>query len=422
MKIYLDSIGCRLNQAEIEKYAGQFHAAGHQIVASPGEADLTVINTCAVTSEAASDSRQKIRQAARAGCKWIIPTGCLSALEAEELLKLPGVGKVVLNTDKDHLVRSVLGMESGEERISLRQRVQGARGRTRAFIKAQDGCDQHCTYCITRFARGKSRSVPAEDVVADIRAAETSGVKEAVLSGVQLGSWGRDLLPKKDIAWLMRRILEETTIPRLRFSSIEPWNLPDDLYSLWENPRVCPQLHLPLQSGSAATLKRMGRLNTPGSYFEIVRRMRTQVPNIALTTDIIVGFPGETDAEFEESLQFVKMVQFAGGHVFAYSEREGTPAVQLEGKVDSMEKKLRSKKMRLVLEKAGLSFQGRLLGQTTEVLWESAISDGEDGWVLSGLTGNYVRVRANCGQPLENEISLVELRSVQNDGMYGKIV
>ncbi len=207
MKVYLDSIGCRLNQAEIEKFASQFHAKGHEIVASAAEADLAVINTCSVTREAASDSRQKIRQARRAGCGRIIPVGCLSTLEGEALRSLEGVDQVVTNSDKDLLVNRILGANHPAYLLDKREPVQGSRKRIRAFIKAQDGCDQHCTYCVTRFARGKSRSVPITEVVADIRAAENSGAKEVVISGVQLGSWGRDLSPASDIAWLVRSVL-----------------------------------------------------------------------------------------------------------------------------------------------------------------------------------------------------------------------
>ncbi len=378
MKVYLDSIGCRLNQAEIEKFASQFHAQGHEIVPSAAEADLAVINTCSVTREAASDSRQKIRQARRAGCGRIIPVGCLSTLEGEALRSLEGVEQVVTNSDKDLLVNRILGANHPAYLLDKREPVQGSRKRIRAFIKAQDGCDQHCTYCVTRFARGKSRSVPITEVVADIRAAENGGAKEAVISGVQLGSWGRDLSPACDITWLVRSVLRETTIPRLRLSSIEPWDIPDDFFSLWEDKRLCTQLHLPLQSGNQATLKRMGRINSPDSYREIVGRIREAVPAIAVTTDIIVGFPGESDKEFRESLEFVESIGFAGGHVFHYSPRDGTPAAMLPEKVDQRIMKDRSLQMRTCLADSGEKYRQNFLGEDMDVLWETANQVGDD--------------------------------------------
>ena len=422
MKVYLDSIGCRLNQAEIEKFASQFHALGHQIVASPAQAELAIINTCTVTTEAASDSRQKIRQAGKAGCPRIIPVGCLSTLEKESLENLQGVEMVISNDDKDQLLSLALGQFPSEDHFHYREPVQGSRKRIRAFIKAQDGCDQHCTYCVTRFARGKSRSVQVEEVTADIRAAENAGAQEAVLSGVQLGGWGRDLSPPKSIVDLVTSVLAQTSIPRLRLSSIEPWGLPETFYSLWENPRLCQQLHLPLQSGSVATLKHMGRENTPDSYREIVAKIRRFVPEIAVTTDIIVGFPGETGDEFLESVQFVEAMGFAGGHVFSYSGRTGTPSELLPDKVDPKVKKERSQKMRDVLERAKNTYQRDSLGKTVNVLWERSEKVNGEFWNLSGWSGNYLRVMARSPKNLENEISRVELVRCEPNGVYGIIV
>ncbi len=422
MKVYFDSIGCRLNQAEIEKFASQFHAQGHEIVALPVDADLVVINTCSVTSEAASDSRQKIRQAGKAGCRRIIPVGCLSSLEGDVLRNLQGVDIVVPNSEKDNLVNLILGSGFSQRTIISREGVQGSRKRIRAFIKAQDGCDQHCTYCITRLARGKSRSMTLREVIADIGAAERSGAKEAVLSGVQLGSWGKDLIPARDIAWLIQRILDETSIPRLRLSSIEPWDLPETFYDLWNDPRLCHQLHLPLQSGCATTLKRMGRINTPETYKEIIEKIRNVISDIAITTDILVGFPGETDDEFEQSVDFVEDIQFAGGHVFSYSERTGTPSVSLPGKVDPKVKKNRSQIMRSVMEKSKQQYQDGFLDRTVEVLWESCSQKNGNTWNLRGLSGNYLRVVAESRNPLVNEISCVKLKKYGQSGISGIIL
>ncbi len=335
MKVYLDTIGCRLNQSEIEKMARKFRAAGHEIVATPAAADLVVVNTCAVTSAAASNSRQKIRQAAKAGDAEIVVTGCWATLEPDTALSMPGVTKVIANRRKNSLVSETLELpEQGFDLEPLaRQPLPGIHQRTRGFIKVQEGCDNFCTFCLTRLLRGKSTSTPADEVLQDIRSALDGGTQEIVLTGVQLGAWGLDFDPPSRLEGLVRKILTDTPTRRLRLSSLEPWNLDESFFSLWENPRLCRHLHLPLQSGSEATLKRMGRAITPAAYAALVGLARKISPEIAITTDIIAGFPGETDAEFAESLAFVKEMQFAAGHVFHYSPRPGTPAVRLPGQV-----------------------------------------------------------------------------------------
>lgn len=224
MKVFLDTVGCRLNQSEIETFARHFRAAGHILVAEPGEADLVVVNTCAVTTAAASDSRQKIRQAAHAGAGEIVVTGCWSTLNPGGAAALPGVSQVVPNQQKDQLVGTLLHIppETFDQEMIIREPIPGARLRTRAFIKVQDGCDNRCTFCVTTVARGASLSRPMVDVLADVRAAVAGGAQEVVLTGVHLGSWGQDLSPELRLASLVKSILEETDVPRVRLSSLEP--------------------------------------------------------------------------------------------------------------------------------------------------------------------------------------------------------
>ncbi len=271
MKIYLDTIGCRLNQSEIESMARQFRLAGHEIVASPEQAEMAVVNTCAVTNDAASVSRSKIRQIGRAGVDEIIATGCWATLQPKEASVLPNVLHVVSNAQKDNLVAQTLNLDPSSlilhpfdiEPISRRP-LPGLHRRTRAFIKVQDGCDNHCTFCITTVARGDGRSRPIADVILDIQSALSGGTKEIVLTGVHLGSWGQDF--GKHLRDLIKTILCETDTPRLRLSSLEPWDLSADFFSLWDDPRLMPHLHLPLQSGCESTLKRMARKTTPESF------------------------------------------------------------------------------------------------------------------------------------------------------------
>ena len=424
MKIYVDSIGCRLNQSEIEKFAAQFRAAGHIVVESAAEADIVLVNTCTVTVEAASDSRQKIRQASRAGKAQIAVTGCWSTLEPEQAAALPGVKWVIPNIDKKSLVPEVLHQPLDEMDLEpiARQPLPGIHRRTRAFIKTQDGCDNHCTFCITRIARGAGRSQSEEEVLEDVRSALAGGAREVVLTGVHLGSWGQDMEPRRHLKNLVQSVLDKTEPQRLRLSSLEPWDLNEDFFALWQDGRMCRHLHLPLQSGCAATLRRMARKVTPESFSTLVDQARGASTSMAITTDVIVGFPGETEAEFSESLEFVRRMEFAGGHVFSYSPRPGTPAAYHPNPVPAKVAKERSVSMRGVLAETARAFRQRFIGQRMDVLWEGASSFNAQGWLVEGLTDNYLRVTAWSKENCWNEFSKVELQTEQADGMFGEIL
>jgi len=421
MKIYLDTIGCRLNQSEIESMARQFRAVGHEIVISPELADMAVINTCAVTNEAAADSRGKIRQIARAGVNEIVATGCWATLQPQQALDLPNVLHVIVNDRKDHLVPDVLNLpqESFDLEPIAREPLPGLHRRTRAFIKVQDGCDNHCTFCITTIARGEGRSRPVADVILDIQSALDGGTKEIVLTGVHLGSWGQDF--GQHLRDLIKAILRETDVPRLRLSSLEPWDLDVDFFSLWDDKRLMPHLHLPLQSGCESTLRRMVRKTTPQSFRELVCAARDVMPEVAITTDIIAGFPGETEEEFAHSLAFVHEMNFAGGHVFRYSPRPGTGAAKMKGQVKPDLRKKRNHILHDALEESAQSYRQKFLGQTMSVLWESVSEMGEWGWQMEGLTENYLRVNAFASSPRWNEIDRVILNEGDSDKIKGVI-
>lgn len=424
MKVFIDSVGCRLNQSEIEAYARQFHAAGHTLVAAPGEADLVVVNTCAVTQAAASDSRQKIRQAARAGAGEIAVTGCWSTLNPGAAAALPGVRTVIPNPDKDHLVADILSLsqEAFDLEPVARQPVPGARLRTRAFIKAQDGCDNHCTFCVTTIARGPGRSWPIQQVLADIRAALDGECREVVLTGVHLGSWGQDLSPALHLRDLVEAVLDSLGEARLRLSSLEPWDLDTGFFKLWGDSRLCRHLHLPLQSGCSATLRRMARKTSPESFAALVSAAREAIPDIAITTDVIVGFPGESRSEFDESLAFVRSMGFAGGHVFTYSARPGTAAARMPGQVPHELRKERNGFMRAAMAESALRYQSSFIDSVLPVLWESATGLGSDGWRMSGLTDNYLRVSAEASRPCWNRITPVRLVGFSEDSLRGQLV
>lgn len=423
MKVYFDTVGCRLNQAEIETMAAQFRAAGHTILESAEGADLVVVNTCAVTAAAASDSRQKVRQAFRSGAHEIVYTGCLATLEPEDGMRLPGVSQVIPNDQKDNLVSSVLGLPQVFDLEPLaRKPLPGIHKRTRAFIKAQDGCDNFCTYCITRIARGQGKSVDEEVILKEVKTAEAGGAHEVVLSGVNLGSWGKDLGDGRNLTWLIRYLLNESDIERIRLSSTEPWDLDEAFFAPWQNKRMCRHLHLPLQSGSAGVLRRMVRNTTPEKFQNLVDLARSMIPGLALTTDVIVGFPGETEAEFEESLALIHTIGFSGGHVFKYSPREGTAAAKLPGRIHGNLAAERSRKMRAALTASENRFYSGFVGAEMEVLWETVQETGSGTHLLHGLTDNYLQVQAMGEKQRTNTIDQVRIQSFEGGILQAEII
>ncbi|MBI9051019.1 MAG: tRNA (N(6)-L-threonylcarbamoyladenosine(37)-C(2))-methylthiotransferase MtaB [Anaerolineaceae bacterium] len=409
MNVYLDSIGCRLNQSEIERIARQFVTAGHGLVNSAEEADLVVINTCAVTAKAASDSRSKIRQAVRKNpAVKVISTGCWSDLEPERAAKMDNIVQVVLNAEKEQLAQDYLNLPIDYFNLHTPDYsvdMPGSHANVRAFIKVQDGCDNFCTFCVTRLARGKSRSLLMAEIINEINAVHQTGTAEVVLSGVNLGAWGRDLHQPSTLATLLQQILSETDIPRIRLSSLEPWDIGETFFTLWENPRLCRHFHLPLQSGSDAVLKRMARRITAEKFISLAKAAKQLIPDLALTTDVIVGFPGETDTDFQQTMTFVEQVGFSAGHIFSYSARPGTPAYRLQGLVEAQLKKDRSKKMRERFQQMGETFREQQIGKTFEVLWESSQQTGSGQWCLSGLTDTYLRVKI---QHSENRVGKID--------------
>lgn len=422
MKIFLDTIGCRLNQAEIENMARQFRSAGHEIVATADSAEMAVVNTCAVTTQAASDSRSKIRSIARVGVEQIIPTGCWTTLQPKEASALPNVLQVITNDKKDFLVSEVLNLpqETFDIEPIDRTPIPGIHRRTRAFIKVQDGCENKCTFCITTVARGESKSRPLANVIADINSALAGDAKEIVLTGVHLGSWGQDF-GNHHLRDLVKAILRETDVKRLRLSSLEPWDLHSDFFFLWNDKRLMPHLHLPLQSGSDSTLKRMLRKTTTDSFRELVNSARKQIPDVAITTDIIAGFPGETEEEFSQTLDFVKEMGFVGGHVFTYSSRPGTGASRMKGQVKPELRKKRNHILQEAIAESAKVYRQKFIGKKTSVLWESTTEYGEFGWKMEGWSENYLRVSAVASSPRWNEVDKVMLTEIDGEKILGVI-
>ncbi|MDE0464962.1 MAG: MiaB/RimO family radical SAM methylthiotransferase, partial [Caldilineaceae bacterium] len=338
MRVFLDQLGCRLNFSENSTLAGRLSAAGHRIVGRPEDAHVIVLNTCAVTAQAARKSRQAARHLnKRNPDARIALTGCYATLAPRESAALPGVELVADNQSKEmlHSLLEPWSAEFSDPEDLARIQPYGTPfhaaspdedgGRTRAFVKVQDGCQNRCTFCIVTALRGDSRSRTTADVVQEVQALVRNGYREAVLTGVHLGAFGRDLpgSQRTNLKELTAAILTDTDVARLRLSSLEPWELADGFFDLWQRwpGRLCPHLHLPLQAGTDAQLRRMARRCTVASFRKLVADARAAIPDLIITTDVIVGFPGESEADFEEGLRFVEEMRFAHAHIFPFSPR-----------------------------------------------------------------------------------------------------
>ena len=394
MKVALKSLGCRLNEAELERWGADFQADGHQLTTAADDADLVVVNTCAVTSEAVKKSRQLIRRSRRRNGKArLVVSGCYSSLQPGETGQLPGVDLVIGNPDKDRLVE-IVKRELVVEAAPATTTEPGetalfSRGRNRAFIKVQDGCRHRCAFCIVTLARGAERSRTIKAVVDEVNTLHSCRIREAVLTGVHIGGYGHDL--GADLATLIKAVLSETDIPRLRLGSLEPWNIGDDFPELFDNPRFMPHLHLPMQSGSDSVLRRMGRRCKRAHFTRMARGLRQQVPDLNITTDIIAGFPGETDGEWRETLDFCRETGFSHIHVFPYSARAGTRAALLPDQLPAGTKKQRCRELRHLAAQMKHNYMRRLQGRRFKVLVESDTGELDGQAVRFGYSPNYLR-------------------------------
>ena len=394
MKVALTSLGCRLNEAELERWGAGFQADGHQLTTVADDADLVVVNTCAVTSEAVKKSRQLIRRSRRRNGKArLVVSGCYSSLQPGETAQLHGVDLIVGNQDKDRLVE-IVKQELAVETVpaTATEPVDNAlfsRGRNRAFIKVQDGCRHRCTFCIVTLARGAERSRTIKAVVDEVNALHSCQIREAVLTGVHIGGYGHDL--GAGLAALIKAVLSETDIPRLRLGSLEPWNIGSDFPELFDNPRFMPHLHLPMQSGSDSVLRRMGRRCKRAHFAGLARDLRQQVPDLNITTDIIAGFPGETAGEWRQTLDFCRETGFSHIHVFPYSARAGTRAARLPDQLPARIKKQRCRELRHLAAQVKHDYMRRLQGRNFEILVENDTGELDGQAVRFGYSPNYLR-------------------------------
>ncbi len=421
MKVHLKALGCRLNEAELEQWSQQFQAEGYRISRDGTGADLVVLNTCAVTNEASRKSRYLINRLHRDNpTAKLIVTGCHASLEPEQVADTLGVDLVIRNEQKSNLpaiAREQLALPTMPLSATAPDDIAlYSRGRHRAFIKVQDGCRYRCTFCIVTVARGEERSRSIAEIIEEVRRFHASGIAEIVLAGVHVGGYGSDT--GSSLRALVQAILDDTDIPRIRFASVEPWDLPEDFFQLFANPRVMPHMHLPLQSGSDAILRRMARRCKTVEFRRLAEQARSAISDFNITTDIIAGFPGETEADWEQSITFIESVGFGHVHIFPYSPRSGTKAASLPNQIDKATKQRRCRELaQLAANMKQQALQG-MVGKQVEVLWEKPALDTDGGQPrYSGYTPNYHRVEIHSDDDLEYAVTHARLQTLDSENL-----
>ncbi|HEC83456.1 MAG TPA: tRNA (N(6)-L-threonylcarbamoyladenosine(37)-C(2))-methylthiotransferase MtaB [Firmicutes bacterium] len=422
------TIGCKLNQFETEQMREAIEAEGFRSSDARGRADVYVINTCTVTSKSDYRSRQAIRRAIRLNPEaTIIVTGCYAQLAPEEVARIQGVDAIVGNSNKDRIVtyvalgkqaRPIIDVEEPgrQTRLSSSRQIVGFGSYTRAFVKIQDGCDNRCTYCAVPLARGKSRSKPWDQVCNEVAILVERGYKEIVLTGVHLGSYGKDLADKVSLAWLLKQLSKVEGLERIRLSSVEPTDFSRELIDTISDPayRICPHVHVPLQSGDGRILRLMGRTYSPRLYRNLIESIASSIPRCGIGADVMVGFPGEDDRAFANTLSLISDLPVTYLHVFAFSPRPNTVASTMNEQVPVEVKKERSRKLRELGKHKSLTFRQSLKGTNLEVL---VLSEELNGCRVA-LSGNYVKVYLR--QSLEpNEIRQVTVLEPYLDGVLG---
>ena len=426
MLFHLDFLGCRLNEAEIASWKRQLHQHGHRLVQGAEDADVIILNTCAVTSEASKKSRQRLRKLNRQNPKaGLVVTGCYASLEPQKMAETLGVNLVVQNKDKDQLIDKInkhFSIPTPSPRtLSPDSQIAFSDSRTRAFIKVQDGCHNRCSFCIVSKARGAERSRSISSVIQEVQHLQDIGFQEVILTGVHLGGYGRDI--QSSLVDLIEHLLKETDIPRIRIGSLEPWELNDNFFALFAHERLCPHLHLPLQSASNSVLKRMIRKYTIEEYSGLVSKARSVQPDMHVSTDVIVAFPGETETEFKQGLEHIQALQFGDIHIFRYSPREGTAAARLPNRVPKPVAVERYQMLRSCRDHAQKEFQSRFIGRVLPVLWERNTEKLADGqWLWHGYTHNYIRTHTVSQSMLFNKLTPTLLKESTSKGVLSSVL
>jgi threonylcarbamoyladenosine tRNA methylthiotransferase MtaB len=382
MKIAVLTIGCKTNQAESLAFEQSLSNNGHSIVELSEKPDLCIINTCTVTSKADYQSRQLVNRALKSDAKVIV-TGCYAEINHDKLKKADSSIEIIKNTEKDNIINLIKQDTSSNTRNIASKGLS----RHRPFVKVQDGCNYSCSYCAITIARGRSRSIPIENVINEIKSLESADYKEVVLTGIHLGTYGLDLKPKKTFSDLLRNILIKTKIPRIRISSMEVKEIDEELLELMTDERVCRHLHVPLQSGDDNILKLMNRTYTVYDFISGIEMITKKFPDISIGTDVIAGFPGEGDVEFNNTKKLIESMPFSYLHAFPYSRRPGTMAAAFKGHVPEAVKKERVAVLRGIGTAKKTAYIKKNIGKILDVVIENRTSAG-----FTGTAGNYIKV------------------------------
>lgn len=426
------TLGCKVNQYETQAMSEIFLKSGYTIVDPLEKADVYVINTCTVTNLGDRKSRQFIRRSKKKnGDAVIAVVGCYAQMSPEEVQEIDGVDIILGTKDRSKIVELCEKVKEENKRFNLVEdimqvkefeelSIEEVKGKTRANLKIQEGCNQYCSYCIIPYARGQIRSRRLVNIIEEVKRLAKNGFKEIVLTGIHVASYGKDL-GDSTLIDVLESIHDIDGIERIRLSSLEPTLVTEDFMTrLSRLSKVCDHFHLSLQSGSDTVLKRMNRKYTSGEYKEIVRLIRKYMPNVAITTDIIVGFPGETDVEFYETYSLVEEVKFSKIHVFKYSPRAGTPAAKYKDQVDGNVKNERSNKLIDLGESLTKEFISGFLEKTIDVLFEDRNPD-KDGY-LEGYSTNYIKIVAKGDEKNQGNISKVFINDIDGDSLLGEII
>jgi threonylcarbamoyladenosine tRNA methylthiotransferase MtaB len=412
VSVALETLGCKLNQAETEQLASELIEAGCRVVPTNQSPGLIILNTCTVTHIADRKSRHFIRLAHRLNPQArIIVIGCYAERATDEVAAINDVDLVIGNNQKGDLVTIL--KERGYLPFTESRVGDTLHKRTRSFVKAQDGCNNFCSYCIVPLVRGLEKSLTPAQVIEEINKRLACGFREVVLTGTEIGRYQSQGLETRG---LLDLILKETAVIRLRLSSLQPEEITIGLVDLWQDPRLCRHFHVSLQSGSDSILHRMNRHYTTGEYENKIELLRSRLPDVAITTDVIVGFPGETEAEFEASYDFCRRMRFSRLHIFPFSARKGTAAAILPGQISPQIKKERSQIMLKLAAESIQEFNSRFIGGTLEVLFEQP-----SGGFYTGLSGNYIKIYVRSKGDITNQVLPVKTINLYRDGLLGEV-
>ena len=435
-KIAFYTLGCKVNQSDTASMEGIFRRAGYEVVDFGSPADVYLINTCVVTNTGQRKSRQIINRAVRHNpLSLIVVTGCYPQTAPEEVRAIAGVDVIIGNQERARIVELVeQALENKQTEIldNVQKMTVDTKfeelgvgtetDKTRAFLKIQEGCNQYCTYCIIPYARGPLRSRSLESIRSEVAKLVEAGYKEVVLIGIHLGCYGKELAKEGKHITLydaVQAVLSVEGMCRVRLGSLESVEVEPRLLELMANePRLCKHLHLPLQSGCDKILQAMHRPYDTARFTQLLQQIRAQVPDVAITTDIIVGFPGETEEDFATTLAFAEKCGFAKMHIFPYSKRKGTPAEKMPNQVDEAVKSERAARLAVVDEKLHQAMLQQMVGKTEEVLFEQPV----DAVHMEGLCGPYLRVVVPGTEELSNTIAKVRITGIVDDWLTGELV